>query len=517
MITIIPAGKGGSTPTPTPVQQLKIVSNDDSIKVFENDEDETERNIERFNYLAAEDIDNGAACYFNFIEEDNAGAGAKNLVEYVINTKEGRKINFSMICPYSPTSLDDFTIKITGDVLEDDGFYIELYSDPGDGDGNRYQGYFGVIWFYSASFNASGGNPDQQFFVQVAGDKTNVNWQWLGLSPEAYERLVLLQDEGYYMRDFWEVPKFNGFDFNFTPRILGDSCNILSISSVFPESDINVDDLQCYNFGTIFLSSKVELNSIHINNINSVIADFSDLINNTLSGVNTIRKYDFNIVRGTFFLTKDQDKKIDNIILTKSASTETNFKLNIIVGAISFTADLENVAVNDDMFIPIIENSYIGFGKELHINNGNEYYSDTQNQCKFIKNVILPKTVNLYTYPLFHGWIKLETIDLSNINFIGSSLLQAFAWCSSLTKIDMSNCDFSNIKTLHSFAQDCSALIEIDFSGCDLSYFFANPVTANYMFKNCNNLTTIKAIGCNADTIAFLESVKPAGATVVTV
>lgn len=497
MITIIPAGKGGSTPTPTPGQQLKIVSNDDSIKVFENDADETERNIERYNFLAAEDIDNGASCYFNFVEEDNAGAGAKNLVEYVINTKEGRKINFSMICPYSPTSLDDFTIKITGDVLEDDGFYIELYSDPGDGDGNRYQGYFGVIWFYSASFAASGGDPDQQFFIQVAGDKTNVNWQWLGLTIEAYQRLQLLEDAGYYMRDFWEGGEEQNFilpkeeKIGSSIRIDYDKFNLLKLS--ISEETINIDNsienqiaLGLILFNEEILpadfanySSCIALYGAYLGEIKECAkfaADekiiYTDAKNLGIVYVSVSAECDIQYTTGPYFNTLHLDLIQDNEV-----RIDPNFPF-LIGKLLNNTRDI-CAAYNDNI-------TYIRFRLEVNLYYREAFYN--------MNNLIA-----VYDAP---------PVKVSNIS---TDSYRMFYNCPKLKNVQLTDFDFSNVTDMNNTFEDLPLLESIVFGGCDLSHV----VNYTNMIINCPSLQFINAVNCNQATIDILTAAAPAGVSVI--
>ena len=60
--------------------------------------------------------------------------------------------------------------------------------------------------------------------------------------------------------------------------------------------------------------------------------------------------------------------------------------------------------------------------------------------------------------------------------------------------------------------RDCNSLTSLDLSGWNMS----NVTYMNQMFDGCGSLETIKMIGCSQDTIQKITDVKPSGATIVT-
>lgn len=58
----------------------------------------------------------------------------------------------------------------------------------------------------------------------------------------------------------------------------------------------------------------------------------------------------------------------------------------------------------------------------------------------------------------------------------------------------------------------CSSLTSLDLSGWNMS----NVTSMIGMFDGCTSLTSIRMIGCSLDTIQKITDVKPSSATIVT-
>ena len=65
-----------------------------------------------------------------------------------------------------------------------------------------------------------------------------------------------------------------------------------------------------------------------------------------------------------------------------------------------------------------------------------------------------------------------------------------FAWCNSLTSLDLSNFDTSKVTDMNSMFYYCSSLTSLDLSNFDTN----NVTNMSDMFHNCYSLTTITGI-----------------------
>ena len=65
-----------------------------------------------------------------------------------------------------------------------------------------------------------------------------------------------------------------------------------------------------------------------------------------------------------------------------------------------------------------------------------------------------------------------------------------FNYCTSLTSLDVSNWDTSNVTSMYGMIKYCDSLTSLDVSNWDTS----NVTDMGYMFSNCNSLTTVTGI-----------------------
>ena len=99
---------------------------------------------------------------------------------------------------------------------------------------------------------------------------------------------------------------------------------------------------------------------------------------------------------------------------------------------------------------------------------------------------------------------NLNSVNLSGCNFNGvTTCKEMFDNCSALKEIDLSGCSFKcadNASLTYMF-NNCTSLETVDFSYCDLSKSTNNK----QLFTNCKALKTIRAVGCNEDTLTKLR------------
>ena len=91
---------------------------------------------------------------------------------------------------------------------------------------------------------------------------------------------------------------------------------------------------------------------------------------------------------------------------------------------------------------------------------------------------------------LFRGCSKLSTLILPptvSFNNSGISLNNMFSSCSSLTSLDLSNFDTTNVKYMYSMFNTCSSLTTLDLS----SFNTTNVTDMGYMFNGCSKLSNL--------------------------
>ena len=79
--------------------------------------------------------------------------------------------------------------------------------------------------------------------------------------------------------------------------------------------------------------------------------------------------------------------------------------------------------------------------------------------------------------------LNLSTFDTSNV----TTMQEMFASCNNLAQLDISNFNTQNVTTMYSMFADCFALIELDLS----SFNTINLTNTYHMFWRCSSLTTI--------------------------
>ncbi len=115
---------------------------------------------------------------------------------------------------------------------------------------------------------------------------------------------------------------------------------------------------------------------------------------------------------------------------------------------------------------------------------------------------------------MFTGCTNLKTVDLSNWKTPKLSVLgRLITGCENLTYANLSGWDVSSLYQIdvYPFA-DCKNLVTLDLSGWNLD----NTIVDRRLFENCNNLKTVRMVGCSQTTISKIKKVLPSGAKIVT-
>ena len=91
-------------------------------------------------------------------------------------------------------------------------------------------------------------------------------------------------------------------------------------------------------------------------------------------------------------------------------------------------------------------------------------------------------------YYMFYNCQSLTSLDVSNWDTSNvTDMTSMFYECNSLTSLDLSNFDTSNVTSMNGMFWYCYSLTSLDVSNWDTS----NVTNMHNMFSNCNNLTTV--------------------------
>ena len=104
---------------------------------------------------------------------------------------------------------------------------------------------------------------------------------------------------------------------------------------------------------------------------------------------------------------------------------------------------------------------------------------------------------------MFYNCRSLTTLDLSHFDTSNvTNMAWMFSNCNSLTTMDLSHFDTSNVTNMYCMFWDCTSLTTLDLSHFDMS----NVTNMKYMFSNCTNLKTITMKGCSQETINKIKT-----------
>ena len=106
-------------------------------------------------------------------------------------------------------------------------------------------------------------------------------------------------------------------------------------------------------------------------------------------------------------------------------------------------------------------------------------------------------TINKVTPDASGNW----NIPVTNFDGV-TKMNDMFYNCRSLTTLDLSHFDTSNVTNMAWMFSNCNSLTTMDLSHFDMS----NVTNMKYMFSNCTNLKTITMKGCSQETINKIKT-----------
>ena len=93
---------------------------------------------------------------------------------------------------------------------------------------------------------------------------------------------------------------------------------------------------------------------------------------------------------------------------------------------------------------------------------------------------------------MFSRCQSLTSLDLSNFDTSNVTDMDSmFYTCESLTSLDLSSFDTSNVTDMNSMFSTCTSLTSLDLSSFDTS----NVISSDWMVANCSSLTSLKMMG----------------------
>ena len=134
---------------------------------------------------------------------------------------------------------------------------------------------------------------------------------------------------------------------------------------------------------------------------------------------------------------------------------------------------------------------------------------DIESVCELFKNNnILEVKINSKNAKvvdcsnMFAGCSTLTDLDLSSFDTSNvTDMSYMFAQCSSLTSLDLSSFNTSNVTSMYHMFWDCSSLTNLDLSNFNTS----NVTNMNYMFYGCKSLTSLDISNFDFSNIASIE------------
>ena len=102
--------------------------------------------------------------------------------------------------------------------------------------------------------------------------------------------------------------------------------------------------------------------------------------------------------------------------------------------------------------------------------------------------------------PWYEYTSKITKVDAS-ADIVVSTGYYMFAYCSSLTSLDLSGFDTSNVTNMIFMFRECSSLTSLDVSGFDTS----NVTEMNAMFDNCSSLTSLDVSGFDTSNVTSMN------------
>ena len=274
-------------------------------------------------------------------------------------------------------------------------------------------------------------------------------------------------------------------------------CNKLTTLDVSNFNTSNVTDMygMFYNCSSLTSLDVSNFNTSNVTNMNSMFNGCNKLT--TLDVSNFKVNADTNIsgiIAGCTSLTPSTLKmdSFKNIKFKNAAGLCAGFNsqemVDYVCGIIdtsentNFSYMFANISLSN-LVVPIIKSS----AKSVNMDSMFRY-------CKSLTSLDVSKwdTSNVTNMGnMFYNCSSLTTLDVSNFNTSNvTTMSYMFYNCSSLTTLDVSNFNTSNVTDMSGMFNGCSSLTSLDVSNFNTS----NVTNMNNMFISCINLTIITGI-----------------------
>ena len=105
-------------------------------------------------------------------------------------------------------------------------------------------------------------------------------------------------------------------------------------------------------------------------------------------------------------------------------------------------------------------------------------------------------------YSMFENCLSLTTLDLSNFDTSNvTDMSYMFRGCTSLTSLNISNFNTSRVTDMCAIFSDCSSLTSLDLSNFDTS----NVINMSWMFESCLKLTALDLSNFNTSKVTDIS------------
>jgi len=113
-------------------------------------------------------------------------------------------------------------------------------------------------------------------------------------------------------------------------------------------------------------------------------------------------------------------------------------------------------------------------------------YKQTIKSIKFEDKIDFSETFNMAN--MFHACTSLTSLDLSNVNTTNvADMSDMFQYCCALTDLDLSSFNTSNVTKMRSMFYECTSLTNLNISNFDTS----SVTDMDYMFYKCTSLANL--------------------------
>jgi surface protein len=273
------------------------------------------------------------------------------------------------------------------------------------------------------------------------------------------------------------------------------SCTSLASLNLSNLDTSNVTDMS-FMFYTCSELTSLDLSSFDFNKVTGISSIFrkctsltSLTVNTDITSVSSSSKiFDGVTTSGTLYTNSSDNIFAKNVPSTWTVKLSNYITLEIKSGAsyIFYSSAYSNIS------------SYI---KKMIVNDEEVEISNTPSLPNDSNTVVVyfnkfKEDVSLRY--LFYKGTSITNIDLSNFNTSNvTDMSYMFYYCSSLTSLNLSNLDTSNVTNMYSMFSGCSKLTSLDVS----SFNTSKVTNMGYMFNSCSLLTSLDVSSFNTSKV----------------